>query len=190
MNSDVWLGEYEKSKYLRHRPDAALQQRLDEFTANIWSTDTAGNVIATPDVHRKEQLLHLIADVFFERARRDGSAPIELDETDLRVKSSSSYVHPILKTTFPSCPGSISKFGKREFISDALERGRFLIRPASYYDDPSLNPALKDKELEHYAVTPNKQALVKFYGLDVTGNEIEMPMKKLELFQYMMVPDL
>lgn len=83
----------------------------------------------------------------------------------------------------------MSKFGRRDHIAYALKFGRLRIAPASSYDDPSLNAAQTDKELEHYAVTPNEQLKMKVHGLNAEGKKVEIPVQKLELFRYMMVPD-
>jgi hypothetical protein len=71
----------------------------------------------------------------------------------------------------------------------AFDRGVLRIAPASSYDDPSLNPAQADKELEHTTITPNKQLMFTLYGPDSKGNEVEIPVRKKEFFRYMMVPD-
>lgn len=39
------------------------------------------------------------------------------------------------------------KYGKREFLEPMLSSGQIRIAPASFYNDPSLNPATKDDEL-------------------------------------------
>jgi len=189
MNSAAWLREYQISRYLRHRSDPELQQRLDDLAANIWSTDTPGNVIAMRDAQQRGKLLRLIADVLFEKAARAGHAQVNFDETALRNESSAGYRPPTLKTSFPSSPGRMSKFGRRNHIADALKIGRLRIAPASSYDDASLNSTQSDKELEHYAVTPNEQLMMKVYGRNANGNEVEIPVQMHELFRYMMVPD-
>jgi hypothetical protein len=43
---------------------------------------------------------------------------------------------------------AIIKYGRREHMTDLVERGRLRLTPASNYDDPSLNPAIRDAELE------------------------------------------
>jgi hypothetical protein len=46
-------------------------------------------------------------------------------------------------------PGSVViKYGRRAHMIDLLERGRLRLTPASDYDDPFLNPAIRDSELE------------------------------------------
>tara|TARA_R110001583_G_C5558663_1_gene400980 strand:+ start:110 stop:982 length:873 start_codon:yes stop_codon:yes gene_type:complete len=43
--------------------------------------------------------------------------------------------------------GCLFKFGKSEHLNDMFHHGRIRISPASYYDDPSLNQAIRDDEL-------------------------------------------
>ena len=86
-------------------------------------------------------------------------------------------------------PVCFAKFGRREHIVNAFDRGALRIAPASSYDDPSLNSAQADKELEHVAITPNEHLIFKLYAQDADGNEIEAPVRKKELFRYMLVPD-
>jgi hypothetical protein len=44
------------------------------------------------------------------------------------------------------------KYGSTSFLRPALEEGLFRISPASYYNDPSLDTARRDAELERYLV--------------------------------------
>ncbi|WP_299195950.1 hypothetical protein [uncultured Amphritea sp.] len=67
----------------------------------------------------------------------------------------------IVNPSFPSPPkakdaiekiggipdGALFKFGKAEHLDDMYRKGSIRIAPASYYDDPSLNSAIRDDEL-------------------------------------------
>lgn len=46
------------------------------------------------------------------------------------------------------------KFGKRTYLSQMRDAGKIQIKPASYYDDPSLNQAIQDQELLRTSVLP------------------------------------
>jgi hypothetical protein len=50
--------------------------------------------------------------------------------------------------TFPKVGTYLVKLGKEKHIRDALEKGAIRINPASIYEDPSLNQAIRDTELE------------------------------------------
>ena len=114
---------------------------------------------------------------------------LEFDEQRIRGESSAHYTPPRLKTPFTGSPDCFAKFGKRDHIRSAFERGVLLINPASSYDDPSLKPAQADKELQHATVTPNEVLKLTIYVLNSQGNDVEAPVQKKELFRYMMVPD-
>jgi len=40
------------------------------------------------------------------------------------------------------------KFGQKQHLLEMMEQGKIRVAPASYYSDPSLNPAIQDSELE------------------------------------------
>jgi hypothetical protein len=190
MNPEEWRREYENSRYLREIYDAVLKQRLDDLKSNLWSTDAAGNVVPLRDSNRRCQLLRLILHVILEQMERAKMTRFDFDERALREASAAEYRPPRLKTPFAGSPLCFAKFGRREHIADAFDRGILLIRPGSSYgNDPSLNSAQADKELEHATITPNQHLMFKLYGRDAEGNEVELPVQKKELFQYMMVPD-
>jgi len=188
MNPEEWRREYENLRYLREVHDAVLQRRFDDLTSNLWSTDPAGNVVPTWDPNRRRNLRRLILHVMLEQMERAKMPSRDFDETALREASAARYRPPRLKTSFAGSPVCFAKFGRREHIAEAFDRGA-LLKPASSYDDPSLNPAQADKELEHAAITPNEHLMFKLYGPDANGNEVEIPVQKKELFRYMMVPD-
>jgi hypothetical protein len=48
----------------------------------------------------------------------------------------------------------IIKFGQRQHVKDMFTNGRFRIAPATSYNDPSLNVALRDDELVYQVFTP------------------------------------
>jgi hypothetical protein len=189
MGPNEWRQEYEQSRYLREINDDALQRRFDDLAANIWSTDAAGNVIPTRNPEARAGLLRMLLHTMLEQMERRGTEFRDFDERRIRAGSSARYAAPRLKTPFTGSLDCYAKFGKRGHIRNAFECGVLRIAPASSYDDPSLNPAQIDKELEHATVTPNEQLIFKLHGLDSRGSEVELPVQKKELFRYMMVPD-
>ncbi|MBL8569346.1 MAG: hypothetical protein JNK84_09685 [Phreatobacter sp.] len=189
MTPDAWRAEYQKNRYLRETHPERLAERLDALTTNLWSTDAAGDVTPPRHAAHRANILRLILHVILEQMERDGTSQIEFNEKALREAAVGAYAPPALKSPFVGPPSCYAKFGKRHHIQSSFERGIFRIAPASSYDDPSLNPAQADKELEHFTVTPNEQLLFKVYALDPLGGEVETPVKPLELFRFMQVPD-
>ena len=185
----TWRGEYERNRYLRNAPDEFLDERLKGISANLWSNDKDGNVTQPrrPDV--RHSLLKLAHHVILEKLERGLPTPSMLDEKVLRDAGVGSYVRPKLASPFTGGPSGFAKYGKRDHIKASFERGAFRIAAASSYLDPSLNPAQADHELEHAVVTPNEHILMRLYGTDAAGNEIEIPYTPLQLFRYMQVAD-
>ena len=181
--------EYEQDRYLRELPDAALLDRLDALTNNLWSTDAAGNVTPPRNPYHRRGLLRLILHTMLEQMERSGTNVLDFRERELREIASASYIPPRLKAPFNGSPSCFAKFGKRAHIRDAFERGTFRIAPAAAYDDPSLNAAQADKELEHYSVTPNEHLMFRLRGLNAEGEEVEVPAQPKELFRYLVVQD-
>ncbi|HMM45427.1 MAG TPA: hypothetical protein PKE41_07315, partial [Candidatus Macondimonas sp.] len=184
---DEWREEYERDRYLRHLPDAALRDRLDALSGNLWSTDAAGNVTPPRSPDHRHAVLRLIVHTLFEHTERAGTAILDFSERELRETASASYRPPRLRTPFTGSPSCFAKFGKRDHIRNAFERGSLRIAPASAYNDPSLNAAQADHELEHYSVTPNEHLMFRLLGLNSQGKEIVMPAQHKELFRYMLV---
>src|ERR1035437_72748 len=186
---EAWRSQYENSRYLREVHDDLLQRRFDDLTSNLWSTDPAGNVIQMRNPAVRGDLLRLIYHVMLEQMGRAKMPSRAFDERALREASAARYKPPRLITPFAGSADCLTKFGKREHIANAFNKGILRIAPASSYNDPSLNPAQVDKELEHAAVTPNEHLMVKFYTRDADGKDVEMPVQLKALFRYMTVPD-
>lgn len=189
MKPEEWMPEYHRARYLREADDVALQQRFDDLANNLWSTGPDGKVTPPRSPHVRKGILRLLFHTMLEQNERRRGGVLEFDECAIREMSSANYAPPQLKSPFVGSPICYAKFGKREHIRDAIGHGVLRIAPASSYDDPSLNPAQIDKELEHYTVTPNKRLMMKMYGMDAEGNEIELPVQEKEFFQFLMVQD-
>lgn len=189
MGPEAWRREYEQKRYLREVDDFILQRRFVDLSANLWSTDADGNVTPPRSAETRSGILRLLLHTMLEQMERASTAVQDFNERELREGSAARYTPPQLKSPFTGSPSCYAKFGKRTHIRNAFDRGALRIAPASLYDDPSLNPAQADKELEHATVTPNEHLIFKLNGLDAEGNEVELPVRKKELFRYMMVPD-
>ncbi len=175
--------------YLREQAEDTLNARYDALIANLWSTDAAGNVTPPRAPAHRREILRLVTHVLYEKSIRSSSSSISLDETAIRDAASASYSVPKLISPFVGPPTCFAKFGKREHIRNAFDKGILRVAPARAFNDPSLNPAQRDDELMHWAVTPNEHLMVKLYGKDAEGNEVEIPVQKKEMFRGMAVVD-
>ncbi|HSI10931.1 hypothetical protein ACQKJ1_23785 [Methylorubrum rhodesianum] len=189
MSYQNWVLEYEASNYLREMSEDLLQERYDMLTYNLWSTGQHGEVTPPRDPINRRSLLRLIVHVCCEQSNRRGDGMISFDEETARSTASASYTPATLKIPFGGSPECFAKFGQRDHIKRSFDEGVFRIAPASSFNDASLNEAQRDNELMHWTRTPNEQMMVKFYGLDENGAEIEMPVRKQELLRGMTVSD-
>jgi len=62
----------------------------------------------------------------------------------------------------PKAGETLIKLGKLSHMKDLFERGRIRIAPARSYDDPSLNYAIKDDELQFDQVKPGSEVTITF----------------------------
>ena len=157
-----WIREYSKSLYLRKLPDDALKRRYEDLAGNLWSTDAAGNVVPIRNPQQRQQLVELIVHVLCEQRLRAGDPSLAFNEGEIRRAASAGYQPPKLTKPFVGPTSGFAKFGKQIHTRTAFEEGVLRVAPASGFNDPSLNSAQRDDELQHWDVTPNKQLLMRF----------------------------
>lgn len=182
------VNQYRQSRYLRKASDEALQQRLEDIGNNLWSTGRDGEVIQQRDATHRRVVLELYTHVMLEQMERSKSDDMSFDELALRQKATANYVQR--KTVRPITfePDCYVKFGKREHILPALD-GKLYIQPAAKYNDPSLNAAQLDNELQHHVRTPNQRLAMRIIARDENGKEFEVQPEWGEMFRYMEVPN-
>lgn len=152
LYSDAWRGRYAQSnQYLKYLSADGLKERYVHLLDNIVKFTPAG----------KPHLDGLAADTGWTQRAADLWAESELrrlpalwlrDVEQMILDRPYANVKRALEV-WGNRPNyqfglSIIKYGRRDHMKDLLERGRLLMTPASNYDDPSLNPAIRDKELE------------------------------------------
>lgn len=185
---DQQVDEYRKTRYLRELAEEALSERLSSISYNNWTTDLEGNVIALTDPNQRKQLLRAVIDICCEKICR-GADVVSFNEAESRIAASSEYKIPRLLPRAIQSSKGLFKFGKKQYVREALDYGRLKVSLASSYNDPSLNVAQRDDELQHWAVTPNKRLAIKLYGLDSNGDEKEVPIIPKEYFEGLNVPN-
>ena len=180
--------QYMESRYLREATSEALQQRLDDIGNNLWSTGRDGEITQPRSLDHRRGMLELYTHVLREQMERSKSGELVFDEAALRLKASANYVQRRTARAITFGPDCYVKFGKKEHILPALS-GKLFIQPAAKYNDPSLNAAQLDNELQHYVRSPNERLMMRLIGLDEHGNEVEIKPRWGELFRYMNVPN-
>ncbi|PDQ22396.1 hypothetical protein CN311_03700 [Mesorhizobium sanjuanii] len=127
-------------------------------------------------------------ETLFEQKLRHPTSDLRFDEGQLRASSSKGFLPPRLKSQITFGPQCLAKFGKWQHMISALKQGRIRVAPASAYNDPSLNAAQKDEELQHHVRTPNERIDMKLYGRYAPdGEEVEITPQWGELIRYMQV---
>ncbi|HEV8232752.1 MAG TPA: hypothetical protein VGQ75_10435 [Thermoanaerobaculia bacterium] len=152
---DLWRKIYEESPRLEHVGPDELEQRFRDIFVNLTVVTPEGKMAPVLGLNFDFWMVRWTA-IVEEYMRRGGIPSVILAGTDMPLLYDGP--HPgwtALNGRKP--PRGLLKFGTREHLRAALERGSFLIRPASWYaaQDPSLNPAMCDDELNlDFAIWP------------------------------------
>jgi len=133
-------------------------------------------------------MLELYTHALREQMERSKSGELAFDEAAVRFEASANYVQRRTVRPITFGPDCYAKFGTKKHILPALS-GKLFIQPAAKYNDPSLNAAQLDDELQHHVRSPNERLMMRLIGLDEHGNEFEAKPHWGELFRYMNVPN-
>lgn len=159
--SEVWRREYRSQRYLEHLAKDELDRRAADVMTNLLGLTPEGKMGLKDATGVGERWHVLWTQVLEEFALRFGPYPAGF------TKATSATLQPP-RATFPAIPPGyealgrlglkpgeiLLKFGKKEHLQPAFERGILRIAPASIYNDSSLNAAVKDDELSFEIITP------------------------------------
>jgi hypothetical protein len=145
-----WEMHYRMDRYLTHLTEEELATRLDEVLNNLMTLTEDQKIGIIRMDAEGDQLSASFAHVLEEyRLRRSG-----IPEDRIKNLHIPNYEWPGIRTAFESfnklnvAPGEyILKYSKAEYLTETIEQGIIRISPASTYDDPSLNYAIRDNEL-------------------------------------------
>jgi hypothetical protein len=146
---EYWRTIYRSNRYLARVELASVVRRLRELIENL-TTLTDGNKIGVRPVKgADESLWAAFTHAHEELVLRDESFPVDFMKGASVPKPTAVGQRAIAAArSYPKdLAGMMVKYGERRYVHDMLERGTFQIRPASSYNDPSLNPAQADDEL-------------------------------------------
>jgi hypothetical protein len=149
--SDVWRLQYRKRRrYLEHLTDEELGQRLRDIMGNTMVLKEDGRIGFVSLEKGGGYWLEKFTHVHEEYCLRGQNFPAGV------LKNVNIH-----KPTYPDPPKSVAaiegrvfkegtflvKYGKACFMKLLFDEGQIQIKPASMYDDPSLNCAIRDNEL-------------------------------------------
>jgi len=136
-----WRAEYLQRRYLQHDSSEQLDQRQADLIHNILTIDAAGRPIVNGD----EQFRRLLAHVHAEMSLRSIPIPVDYKQKSyVQYKRAAELWANLALQDEPY----LLKFGNVNWMIPMLRFGSILITNATRYDDPSLNPAIKDCEVE------------------------------------------
>ena len=141
---------YLSERYLVHSSVEELVQRLKDIRCNMLTFSGAG--IPSYDFSSSVSwLIERAAHVEFElELRQAQSTAIALASPEIfspeypKVKKA---IRAWGDRSLPTSPYFV-KYGNPAELKELYDEGQIWIRPASGYSDPSLNPAIRDEELE------------------------------------------
>lgn len=148
--SEAWRAQYSGERYLHYLSLDELGQRYLDLLTNVLGFTEAG----------KPQFIGLDRDTAWTRRIADVVAEIDLRSEprgwlDSVEQKALNRPYPRVLRALEAwgsqnpAPGShLIKYGHRAHMAALVERGQVRLTPASCYGDPSLNPAIRDSELE------------------------------------------
>ena len=180
--SEYWRRQYAEAPYLEAATRETLGQRFADISANLYRLGGEGAFSPTP-VNRdrkKTGWWEMVSDVMTECDRRgfhfSEIGRLAPHRSDRWAREGVPRGYSILDGATPPLVSGLVRVSKTEHVRAALLEGKFRISPAATYDDPSLNPAVRDDELVVSNVGPLKGLRSQTY--DASGKIVrDLPLR-------------
>ncbi|HET7552697.1 MAG TPA: hypothetical protein VFK04_15500 [Gemmatimonadaceae bacterium] len=145
---------YLRNPYLLQLTDDQLMRRMEDILANVHVINERGLISLDSSDPTLRYWMSLTNDIAAEMARRHGPYPAgwhgQMIDGGNLPGSLARDREPRAKVLRPAAalPATyFVKYGELRYLEAALREGKLRIAPASRYNDPSLNPAIRDDEL-------------------------------------------
>jgi hypothetical protein len=147
--------EYRARPYLADATSAEIAERLRDIIVNLTTLTPEGQIGVLPPLPHGDAWYRLLEHVL-EAYRARGETPPNgfLEGSKLPQPSYPEAPRAIVgfgKLNMPSSGNYIVKLGQARHIETLFREGKLRINPASTYNDPSLNSAIRDDELSLHA---------------------------------------
>lgn len=151
---ELWRQQYREKRYMSHLDDDELRQRAKDVCLNILVLTDQTKIGLLPIANTDDYWIELWTQVLEEFKIRFGPYPagftngfikdvaIPDPSSPLASKAAAAIQQHLLSGHY------LVKYGKNRHLGDTLKSGALRISPASFYKDPSLNPAVRDDELQ------------------------------------------
>lgn len=175
---ELWRLQYRSNRYMQHLDEAALQQRAKDVFLNLL-TITEQNKIGLPPIQEGEEWMVLWTEVLEEFDIRYGPYPAGFENGVITNQSLPLPNAPLAeKAARAVMAAKVNGLEKGSYLVkyinsiflESFRGGHIRIAPASSYQDPSLNDATRDEELELY-IQPHPS----FMRLDVIDQHSHQP---------------
>lgn len=152
---EVWRAQYRAHRYMLHLSDAEVRQRAKDVFLNMPVMTEKAKIGLPPVNSESTDWMVLWTHVLEEFVIRFGPYPLGFETgfmSDVSVPLPSNPLAEkaaavVANRTAPQ-GAYLVKYGRLKFLKPAYESGKIRIAPASSYADASLNPAIRDEELE------------------------------------------
>lgn len=152
--SQKWRNDYLLDPYLSHLYASELEERANDIMSIISVLDSSGRISVLTDKHMNIEMWIKWTHVLTEMETRYGSFPNGFTNGFMKAANVVRPTYPVaplgrsaLDKIGGAQPGWLFKFSKKKYVQDMYRSGIFRIAPASFYNDPSLNAAVRDDEL-------------------------------------------
>jgi hypothetical protein len=151
----MWRQQYRSRRYMQHLGHEEVRQRARDVFLNLIVITEEAKIGLPPINPESTYWMELWTHVLEEFVLRFGPYPQGFEDgfiregaiplpSDPRAEKAAAIVSRRAATQ----GAYVVKYGQLKYLREAYEVGRLRIAPASTYADPSLNPAIRDNELE------------------------------------------
>ena len=149
----IWRQQYRSRRYLEYMTFKELVRRAEDVMLNSLTLNRELKVGLYPTDAEAGYWAEMFTHILEECVLRNFHYRELLKELDPSITP--KYNWPGLQEAVSKVGKSklqtgnfLIKYGKEQYLRPMLDTGSVRISPASFYDDPSLNSAIRDTELE------------------------------------------
>jgi hypothetical protein len=165
--------QYRRDRYMTYLTPQELAERSNDLMNNLMTLTEDQKIGIKPMDDVGGYFSAAYTHILEECVLREYEYPFPLDQ--VKEWHHPQYDWPGIQSAIrafkgkaPKAGSYLVKYGKSEYLIPAFERGAIRVFPASRYDDPSLNYAIRDKELElKIHLRPSKNAVLTELASDL-----------------------
>lgn len=167
--------EYREDRYMDHLSEMDLFHRAKDILINCFEINKTGKYSAETSDDYGQFFWVRFSHIIEEYRLRFGDFTKKFDEQNingLEIPKNFQLIDKVCAQINRFCSNDhtpiLYKYGKLSYLNDYLENGTIRISPASSYNDPSLNHAIKDDELNF--TSQNHPSKLRMRLFDKNGN--------------------